>query len=148
MLLYFFDAPHGCKTPGICGLVGGGGLLDEVEEELGTDPDVNELDPAAQLAAIAAKAAADVQTGQDNVTNAPGEFNLYTDTSILDLRMNGVMDAVTNPGPSGTANLNIKIFSTQDLGAPFPSGWTEESTTPVQIAAPAGKAFYRMNPAN
>jgi 5'-nucleotidase len=123
------------------------GLLDQVEEALGTDPDVNELDPAAQLAAIAAKAAADVQTGQTNVTGDPAAFDLYTDTSILDLRINGVMGAVTNPGPTGTATLNIKIFSTQDLGAPFPSGWTEESTTPVEVPAPAGKAFYRLNPA-
>jgi len=123
------------------------GLLDQVEEALGTDPDINELDPAAQLAAIAAKQAADIQTGQTNVTGDPAAFDLYTETSILDLRMNGVMGAVTNPGPSGTATLNIEVFSTQDLSAPFPAGWTEESTTPVQVPAPAGKAFYRLNPA-
>lgn len=120
------------------------GLLDQVEEALGTDPDVNELDPAAQLATIAAKQAADIQTGETNVTSDPAAFDLYTATSILDLNMNGVMGAVTNPGPSGTAVLNIDVFSTDDLSAPFPSGWTIESTEQVTVPAPAGKFFYRL----
>ncbi len=121
------------------------GLLDQVEEELGTDPDVNELDPATQLAALAAKEAADVQTGQDNVTNDPAAFDLYTETSILDLRMNGVMGAVTNPGAGGTAVLDIDVYRTADLGAPFPAGWTLETTEQVTVPAPADKQFYRLN---
>jgi 5'-nucleotidase len=123
------------------------GLLDQVEEALGTDPDVNEQDPAAQLAAIAAKEAGDIQTGESNVTTDPGAFDLYDATSILDLRMNGVMGAVTNPGPGGTATVGIDVYSSPDLSAGFPAGWTKETPTPVQVTvpAPAGKAFYRLN---
>ncbi|MCH7226554.1 choice-of-anchor I domain-containing protein [Haloferula sp. A504] len=119
------------------------GLLDQVEEALGTDPDVNEQDPAAQLAAIAAKEAADIQSGEDNVTGDPAAFDLYTETSILDLRMNGVMGAVDTG--AGTATLNIDVFSTADLGAAFPSGWTKQGTQAVTVPAPPGKQFYRLN---
>jgi hypothetical protein len=123
------------------------GLLDQVEEALGTDPDVNELDPSAQLAAIAAKQSADVQAGQDSVTNDPAAFDLFTATSILDLRMNGVMGAVTNPGVGGTATVEIDVYSSGDLSAAFPAGWTKETPTPVQVIvpAPANKFFYRLN---
>ncbi len=117
------------------------GLLDQIEEALGTDPDVNEQDPATQLAAIAAKQAADVQTGEDNVTGDPLAFNLYTETSILDLSMNGVMGAVTNPGVGGTAVLDIDVYSSPNLGAP----WTLEATEQVTVQAPADKYFYRLN---
>jgi len=123
------------------------GLLDQVEEALGTDPDVNEQDPATQLAAIAAQNAANLAAAEDqgeqNVVNDPGAFNLFTETSILDLRMNGVMGPV-NTG-AGTATVNIDVFSSGDLSAAFPAGWTMESTTPVVVPAPPGKAFYRLN---
>ena len=121
------------------------GLQDLIEEQLGTDPDVNNLDPNAQLAAIATKQATDIQTGETNVTSDPGAFNLFTETSILDLRMNGVMGAVTNPGATGEAVLNIDVFSSADLSGSFPADWTKETTEQVTVPAPAGKAFYRLN---
>lgn len=125
------------------------GLVDQIEEAIGSDPDVNdnanELDPATQLAALAAKQSTDIQTGQTNVTGNPAAFDLYTETSILDLRVNGVMGAVDVGG--GTATLNIDVFSSTDLAGSFPNEWTKESTTPVVVPAPAGKAFYSLSPA-
>lgn len=130
------------------------GIQDEIEELLGSDFQVASTadqtlgsNPAALQNAIqgvigAALAAAET-TGESNVVNDPAAFNLYTDTSILDLRMNGVMGAVDTG--AGTATVNIDVFSTGDLSAGFPSGWTKESTTPVVVPAPAGKAFYRLN---
>lgn len=123
------------------------GLQDEIEPQLGTDPDTADFSATAVLAALAGQNAANLAAAEDqgeqNVLNDPGAFNLFTETSILDLRMNGVMGPV-NTG-AGTATVNIDVFSTGDLGAAFPSGWTKESTTPVVVPAPPGKAFYRLN---
>ena len=68
-------------------------------------------------------------------------FGLYTPDSILDLRMNGVMAGITNPGPTGTADLDIEVQSSDLNGG----GWTTESTERVTVPAPAGKHFYRLN---
>ena len=118
---------------------------DLVEEQLGTDPDVANpgLIDATQVASLtrAARTADLFRSGQQNVVNNPAAFDLFTETSILDLRMNGVMGAVSG----GTATLNIEIFRTDDLGAPFPSGWTPDGTQEVEVTAPAGKQFYRLN---
>jgi len=122
------------------------GIQDPVEDELGTyagtsDGMVADFNTADQLALIAAK----VTEGENNVTSDPGAFGLFTEDSIVDLAMNGVIGAVTNPGPSGTADLEIGIYSTTDLTLPFPAGWTFETTETVVVDAPAGKAFYRLN---
>jgi len=121
------------------------GLQDIVEERLGSNPDVSELDPAAQLAVIAAKESADVLAGEGNVVSDPASFDLFDESSILDLRMNGVMGEVSNPGVSGSATLGIDVYSTDDITQPFPTGWTKARTEQVTLPAPKGKFFYRLN---
>jgi hypothetical protein len=68
------------------------------------------------------------------------DFGLYTPDSILDLRMNGVMGPVTDPGPTGTAVLDIEVQSGSLTGP-----WTTEATEQVTVPAPDGKHFYRLN---
>lgn len=68
------------------------------------------------------------------------DYGLYTPDSILDLRMDGVMGAMTNPGPNGTAVLGIKVESGDLTGQ-----WTTELTEQVTVPAPAGKRFYRLS---
>ena len=83
-----------------------------------------------------------IVTTAQYVKEASGaDYGLYTPESILDLRMNGVMGAVTNPGSNGTAVLGIKVESGDLSGQ-----WTTELTEQVTVPAPAGKRFYRLNP--
>jgi len=82
-----------------------------------------------------------IVTTAQYVKEASGaDYGLYTPESILDLRMNGVMGAVTNPGPNGTAALGIKVESGDLSGQ-----WTTERTEQVTVPAPAGKRFYRLS---
>ncbi|TAF23064.1 MAG: hypothetical protein EAZ65_09545 [Verrucomicrobia bacterium] len=81
-----------------------------------------------------------VTTAQYVEADSGADYGLYTPETILDLRMNGVMGAVTNPGSTGTAVLGINVQSGNLTGQ-----WTTEVTEQVTVPAPAGKHFYRLN---
>jgi hypothetical protein len=115
------------------------GLLDQVEEAIGSNPDVNDvndLDPATQLAALAAKQAADIQTGEQNVTNDPGSFDLYTETSIQDLR--GVGNLLIQQA-DGNVTLTLPVQKSDNLG-----GWETFDELDVTFPKDGDKEFYRL----
>jgi 2',3'-cyclic-nucleotide 2'-phosphodiesterase / 3'-nucleotidase / 5'-nucleotidase len=115
------------------------GLLDQVEEAIGSNPDVNDvndLDPSTQLAALAAKQAADIQTGEQNVTNDPGSFDLYTETSIQDLR--GVGNLLIQQA-DGNVTLTLPVQKSDNLG-----GWETFDELDVTFPKDGDKEFYRL----
>nr|MDP0502721.1 5'-nucleotidase C-terminal domain-containing protein [Verrucomicrobiota bacterium JB025] len=118
------------------------GLQDLVEAELGTNPDsADELDAATLLAAIAAKGAAHVQTGESNVINDPNAYDLYSEDDILNLEVDGVMGSITSPGAGGQAVIHVDIYSSDDMRS-----WNKVSTVPTNVDAPAGQRFFRLAP--
>ena len=112
------------------------GLLDQVEEALGTNPIVNELDPTTQLAAIAAKQATDIQTGEDNVTGDPAAFDLFTETSIQDLRGTGNLLVQVS---GGNVTLSMPVQKSDDLG-----GFETFDDFELTFPKIEGKEFYRL----
>ncbi len=112
------------------------GLLDQVEESLGTNPDVSELNPTTQLAAIAAKQATDIQLGQTNVTGDPAAFDLYTEDSIQDLRGSGNLLVQAS---GGNVTLTMPVQKSDDLGG-------FETFDDLELTFPKieEKEFYRL----
>lgn len=118
------------------------GIVDLAEEILGTDPDsstvLGDLDLASQFTGIASRRAADIQTGEDNVTNNPGAFSLYDETSILDLRTNG---QVMVQAGSSDVTLTLDVQKTTDLGT-----WVDANgDLSVTLPKDGDKEFYRIS---
>lgn len=116
------------------------GFHDFVEEVLGTDPDsatvLGDITDASQFSGIASRQAIDIQAGEDNVTNDPGAFSLYTETSILDLR---APRQVMVQADENNVTLSLDIEETTDL-----LNWDPAGVMQLQLQKTQDKEFYRI----
>lgn len=117
------------------------GIVDLAEEVLGTDPDVAtvlaDLNLTGQFTGLAARRAADIQTGEDNVTNNPAAFNLFTESSILDLRTDG---QVMVQASGGSVTLEIPVEKSTDL-----LNWDPAGLLDLTFGQEVDKEFYRLS---
>jgi hypothetical protein len=79
--------------------------------------------------------------GQTSVTSNPSAFNLYTASSIQDLRGTGMMIGPVTPG--GNAVLTLPLFKSTGLNT-----WEAAGNATATVPAPAGKQFFRIDLSN
>lgn len=119
----------------------GDGISDSVESAntaLGFN--ANTSDASTVLASLKTTAQFDANftAGQNNVVANPGTFNLYTASSIQELRAGGMIVGPVTPGDN--AVLTLPLFKSTGLDT-----WEAAGNATATVPTPAGKQFFRVD---